>query len=134
MEAPEPEIEPETPPPATLQSLDDHSLDEVTRKINVTAHYRLGVALGRRGVMQDALSRLGSKPYRTLGAVMSAASKFRGSLKEKYTVDHTEEEEGGGIRRGEVRGRGLGEEGVNVVMLRLPAIHVVNIHMCHSAP
>ena len=96
MEAPEPEIEPETPPPATLQSLDDHSLDEVTRKINVTAHYRLGVALGRRGVMQDALSRLGSKPYRTLGAVMSAASKFRGSLKEKYTVDLTEGGDSGG--------------------------------------
>ena len=53
MEAPEPEpeIEPEAPPPATLQSLDDHSLDEVTRKINVTDHYRLGVALGRRGVI-----------------------------------------------------------------------------------
>ena len=96
MEAPEPDIEPETPPLATLKSLDDHSLDEVTRKINVTDHYRLGVALGRRGIMQDALTRLGSKPYRTLGAVMSAASKFRGSLKEKYTVDLTEGGNSGG--------------------------------------
>ena len=67
-----------------------HVWDSFTRKINAADHYRLGVALGRHGVIRDALTRIGSKPHKTLGAVMSAASKFRGSLKEKYTVDHTE--------------------------------------------
>ena len=71
--APEPEIEPAAPPPATLHSLEDHvGLDEVTQKMNATDNYRLGVALGRRGVIRDALTRLGSKPHKTLGAVIRA--------------------------------------------------------------
>ena len=103
MEAPaqnyhEPEIEPGAPLPATLHSLEDSAglLNEVTRRMNAMDRYRLGVALGRRGVIQDGLTRLGSKPHKTLGAVMSAASKFRDSLKEQYSIDLNWQEWGPG--------------------------------------
>ena len=121
MEAPEPE--PELAEPglelSPLHSFADeselHVWDSFTRKVNAADHYRLGVALGRHGVIRDALTRIGSKPHKTLGAVMSAASKFRDSLKEDYTVDLNEEEEGdeiGVILRhpsvyGSLRGAGM---------------------------
>ena len=121
MEAPEPE--PELAEPglelSPLHSFADeselHVWDSFTRKVNAADHYRLGVALGRHGVIRDALTRIGSKPHKTLGAVMSVASKFRNSLKEDYTVDLNEEEEGdeiGVILRhpsvyGSLRGAGM---------------------------
>ena len=49
-----------------------HVWDSFTRKINAADHYRLGVALGRHGVIRDALTRIGSKPHKTLGAVIRA--------------------------------------------------------------